>query len=212
MFSLRHHFRWYIHALCASLGWSVAGPLKIWNWQPEMLMTFALAKPWCSHLIILEVDFNLLVLQGGNLSMSTAALTKLPCGCLILRQGWHVPWRASGQEAPNWPVLKSLSSSSSVNEGLAFGLLPLLPFWTNLFRLASPQKIFLVQNRLNTMMQRTVTAYKNAAGLRKICKTWFGHEFSAGQFLSVRKFLIATTTWYFGFFLLPFLFAPLRKF
>ena len=39
------------------------------------------------------------------------------------------------------------------------------------FRLASPQKIFLVQNRLNTMMQRTVTAYKNAAGLRKICKT-----------------------------------------
>lgn len=120
---------------------------------------------------------------------------------LILRQGWHVPWRASRQEAPNWPVLKSLSSSSSSsNEGLAFGLLPLLPFWTNLFRLASPQKRFLVQNRLNTMMQRTVTANENAAGLRKICKTWLATSFQLDNFFSVRNLLIATTTRYFGFF------------
>ena len=34
--------------------------------------------------------------------------------------------------------------------------------------------------------------------------TWFGHDFSAGQFLSVRSLLIAATTWYSGFFLLSF--------
>ena len=33
-------------------------------------------------------------------------------------------------------------------------------------------------------------------------KTWFGHDFPAGQFASVRIFLIAATTRYSGFFLL----------
>ena len=32
--------------------------------------------------------------------------------------------------------------------------------------------------------------------------TWFGHDFPAGQFVSVRSYLIAATTWYSGFFLL----------
>ena len=32
--------------------------------------------------------------------------------------------------------------------------------------------------------------------------TWFGHDFLAGQFVPFRSFLIATTTWYSGFFLL----------
>lgn len=143
-----------------------------------------------------------------------AALTKLPCGCLILRQGWHVPWRASRQEAPNWPVLRSLSSSSSsANEGLAFGLLPLLPFWTNLFRLASPQKIFLVQNRLNTMMQRTVTANENAAGLRKICKTWLATSFQLENFFFCPQSSYRDNDMIFWFFSsCPFFFAPSRKF
>ena len=39
---------------------------------------------------------------------------------------------------------------------------------------------------------------------RKCCSflTWFGHEFPAGQIVSVRSFLIAATTRYSGFFLL----------
>ena len=34
--------------------------------------------------------------------------------------------------------------------------------------------------------------------------TWFGHDLSAGQFLSVRSLSFATTTWYSGFFLWSF--------
>ena len=35
--------------------------------------------------------------------------------------------------------------------------------------------------------------------------TWFGYDFPAGQFVSVRSFLIAATKWYSGFFLLSLL-------
>ena len=57
--------------------------------------------------------------------------------------------------------------------------------------------------QLNIMMQRT--ANENAAVLRRI---WFGHDFPAGQVLSVRSFLIAATTRYSGFFLL----SPVTRF
>ena len=45
--------------------------------------------------------------------------------------------RASRLEAPNWPLLKSLFSSSSVDERVAFGLLPLPAFRIKLFRLTA---------------------------------------------------------------------------
>ena len=69
--------------------------------------------------------------------------TQLAAFIMALKPKWRdkndhtVLCRTSGLETPNRPLLKSLSSSSSVNERMAFGLLPLPAFCTKRFRLAA---------------------------------------------------------------------------
>ena len=74
---------------------------------------------------------------------STSPKHNLGLSSLVLKPKWRdknyhmVLCRAAGLETPNRPLSESLSSSSSVNERVAFDLLPLEALWTKLFRLAA---------------------------------------------------------------------------
>ena len=76
MFSLRHHFRWQIDAFCAILEWSLRGHWRFETGNQKCCWYLPPQKPLgCSHLIFLDVNLNLFVLQRGNLLMTTAVLT-----------------------------------------------------------------------------------------------------------------------------------------
>ena len=96
MFSLRHHFRWQIDAFCASLEWSLLGHWRFETGNQKCCWYLPLQKPpGCSHLIFLDVDLNLLVLQRGNLLMTTAALTLRSFAL------WMIDYSADGMNLQN---------------------------------------------------------------------------------------------------------------
>ena len=78
MFSLRHHSRWQIDVFCVILEWPLWGHWRFETGNQKCCWYLLLQKPLgCSHLIFLDVDLNLLVLERGNMLMTTAVLMTL---------------------------------------------------------------------------------------------------------------------------------------